>query len=93
MDRYGHEAKYRAVFEQLYGLSWKRHVELGQEGLLAAGYSCHSQVKRLEEKALMHTTQALLAALAGPDGGESLVPIGIETTRSGACREVLAIRT
>ncbi|WP_338665950.1 FAD-binding and (Fe-S)-binding domain-containing protein [Pararoseomonas sp. SCSIO 73927] len=62
---YGHEAEHRAMSEHLYGLSWKQHVAPGQDGLLVTGYSCRSQVKRLENTALLHPAQALLAVLRG----------------------------
>ncbi|MCR0981160.1 D-2-hydroxyglutarate dehydrogenase YdiJ [Roseomonas populi] len=66
---YGHEAEHRAMSEHLYGLSWKRHVA-ARGSLLATGYSCRSQAKRLDGVALRHPAQALLAAIregAGED--------------------------
>ncbi|MFC7734599.1 FAD-binding and (Fe-S)-binding domain-containing protein [Roseomonas sp. GCM10028921] len=59
---YGHETEHRAMSEHLYGLSWKRHVAAGGD-LLATGYSCRSQVRRLDGVALRHPAQALLAAI------------------------------
>ncbi|WP_027283111.1 D-2-hydroxyglutarate dehydrogenase YdiJ [Roseomonas gilardii] len=62
---YGHEAKHRAMSEHLYGLSWKRHVAAAPDPahLLATGYSCRSQVERLDGVTLPHPAQALLRAL------------------------------
>ncbi|MBI0432690.1 FAD-binding and (Fe-S)-binding domain-containing protein [Roseomonas sp. KE0001] len=60
---FGHEAEHRAVSEQLYGMSWKTHVAARGERLLASGYSCRSQVKRLDGVTLRHPVQALLLRL------------------------------
>ena len=62
---YGHEAEHRAMSERIYGLSWGRHVASpdGAGRLLATGYSCRSQAKRLDGVALPHPAQALLQAL------------------------------
>ena len=61
---YGHEAEHRDTSERIYALSWRRHVAEEQAGrLLATGYSCRSQAKRLDGVALPHPAQALLRAL------------------------------
>jgi Fe-S oxidoreductase len=64
---YGHEAEHRATSEQIYGMSWARHVaEWAQSGrLLATGYSCRSQVKLVDAQPLLHPAQALLVRLRG----------------------------
>jgi Fe-S oxidoreductase len=64
---FGHEAEKRATSEQIYGMSWARHVgEWAQSGrLLAAGYSCRLQVKIMDGQPLLHPAQALLARLRG----------------------------
>lgn len=64
---YGHEAEHRATSEQIYGLSWARHVSESAEGrrLLATGYSCRSQVKIMDGQRLLHPAEALLACLRG----------------------------
>jgi FAD/FMN-containing dehydrogenase/Fe-S oxidoreductase len=59
---YGHEAEHRPMSEHLYRLSWAALVETGGE-VLATGYSCRSQVKRLDGTAPCHPAQALLAAI------------------------------
>ena len=62
---YGHEAEHRETSERIYGLSWGRHVASpdGAGQLLATGYSCRSQTKRLDGVALPHPAQVLLQAL------------------------------
>jgi Fe-S oxidoreductase len=62
---YGHEAEHRDTSEQIYGLSWRRHLAADEPAgrLLATGYSCRSQVKRFDGVVLMHPAQALLRAL------------------------------
>ena len=64
---YGHEAEHRATSEQIYGMSWARHVaEWARSGrLLATGYSCRSQVKIMDGQPLLHPAEALLACLRG----------------------------
>ena len=59
---YGHEARHRETSETIYDLSWRQPVEDGANAgrLLATGYSCRSQVKRLSDQALPHPLQALL---------------------------------
>lgn len=59
---YGHEARNRETSSKIYELSWKdtvqQHVDSGQ--LIATGYSCRSQVKREDQKNILHPIQALL---------------------------------
>jgi Fe-S oxidoreductase len=66
---YGHEAEHRATSEAIYGMSWARHVaQRAQSGrLLATGYSCRSQVKLVDRRALSHPAEALLACLRNED--------------------------
>ncbi|MEX3977818.1 FAD-binding and (Fe-S)-binding domain-containing protein [Paraburkholderia sp. EG287A] len=66
---YGHEARNRATSEAIFEQSWARHVDAaststqGEDELLATGYSCRCQVKRLRGRPLRHPVQALLDAL------------------------------
>ncbi|MCP3728569.1 FAD-binding oxidoreductase [Paraburkholderia sp. CNPSo 3272] len=66
---YGHEARNRASSETIFEQSWARHVDAastatqGAQELLATGYSCRCQVKRLRGRQLRHPIQALLDAL------------------------------
>ena len=62
---YGHEARNAKTSAVIYSQSWQplveRHMPSGN--LIADGYSCRSQVKRHEGKALQHPLQALLGHL------------------------------
>ncbi|WP_110642680.1 FAD-binding and (Fe-S)-binding domain-containing protein [Salinicola sp. CPA57] len=62
---YGHEARHRQTSETIYDLSWRDPVEDDANAgrLLATGYSCRSQVKRLSAQTLPHPLQALLKRL------------------------------
>lgn len=62
---YGHEARNLETSKIIYAQSWQPVVEdeASAGRLLATGYSCRSQVKRLSETALPHPLQALLAEL------------------------------
>ncbi|MDO6563142.1 FAD-binding and (Fe-S)-binding domain-containing protein [Amphritea sp. 1_MG-2023] len=62
---YGHESENYETSKQIYDLSWSEVVnDPANEGkLVATGYSCRSQVKRLDEKQLLHPVQILLALL------------------------------
>ena len=62
---YGHETAHRAMSERIYDLSWRRHTATFENpgDLLATGFSCRCQVKRLDAIALRHPVQALLAHL------------------------------
>ena len=61
---YGHEVRHQATSARIYDLSWRKHVETDTtETLVASGYSCRSQVKRMGGGKLLHPAQALLAAV------------------------------
>jgi Fe-S oxidoreductase len=59
---YGHESKNIENSKAIYDMSWKQVVnETQAKGeLLATGYSCRSQVKRIDQQQLKHPIQALL---------------------------------
>ncbi|WP_404298219.1 FAD-linked oxidase C-terminal domain-containing protein [Halomonas sp.] len=62
---YGHEARNLDTSKTIYAQSWQPVVE-GEANagkLLATGYSCRSQVKRLSGTALPHPLQGLLEVL------------------------------
>jgi FAD/FMN-containing dehydrogenase/Fe-S oxidoreductase len=65
---YGHEARNRETSEAIFEQSWARHVnaqssdEREADELLATGYSCRCQVKRLRGQRLRHPVEALLDA-------------------------------
>ena len=59
---YGHESRNQAISRKVYDLSWKEVVEKteNQGKLVATGYSCRSQVKRLSDSRIPHPVQILL---------------------------------
>jgi len=63
---YGHEMRNVPTSLTIYAQSWKTKVENSDNiagTLLATGYSCRSQVKRLSDVSLPHPLQALLAQM------------------------------
>ncbi|POP47229.1 hypothetical protein CHU32_04630 [Superficieibacter electus] len=58
---YGHEIKNHANSLGIYALSWQQAMQrLPRNRCLATGYSCRSQVKRIEGNGVRHPLQALL---------------------------------
>ncbi|PWC22270.1 hypothetical protein DDT52_03185 [Brenneria roseae subsp. roseae] len=58
---YGHESKNLVNSQGIYSLSWQQALQkLPQKRCLTTGYSCRSQVKRMEGSGLRHPLQALL---------------------------------
>lgn len=58
---YGHEAKNLDNSLGIYELSWHQALQkLPRQRCLATGYSCRSQVKRIEGNGMRHPLQALL---------------------------------
>ncbi|MHA6964844.1 hypothetical protein CGX12_11920 [Zobellella denitrificans] len=61
---YGHETRNLEGSRTLYGLSWAEPMgRLPRERCLATGFSCRSQVKRMEGQPVKHPVQALLSLL------------------------------
>jgi FAD/FMN-containing dehydrogenase/Fe-S oxidoreductase len=61
---YGHEKVNLDNSKALYQMSWHNKVaDLATEQILVTGYSCRSQIKRLDSKVTLHPVQALLNAL------------------------------
>ncbi|MFM4823893.1 FAD-binding and (Fe-S)-binding domain-containing protein [Aeromonas bivalvium] len=61
---YGHDAKQVENSKGIYSLSWAEPLaRLPKARCLATGYSCRSQVKRMEGEKLKHPLQALLELL------------------------------
>ena len=61
---YGHEKSNLENSKGLFDLSWQpKLTELETEQVLATGFSCRSQVKRLTELKARHPVAAILAAL------------------------------
>ncbi|OAP36636.1 hypothetical protein AU381_19300 [Sinorhizobium glycinis] len=62
---FGHEVRNRDMSERLYAMSWKRHVDRtgGDQVVMATGYSCRSQAKEIDGKALVHPISVLESIL------------------------------
>lgn len=61
---YGHEAKNLHNSLGIYALSWQNALQkLPRQRCLSTGYSCRSQVKRIEGSGIRHPLQALLEIL------------------------------
>ena len=62
---YGHEQRNLETSRQIYAQSWARKLPSGEasQQMLATGYSCRSQVRRLSDQRLRHPVQALLEHL------------------------------
>jgi len=65
---YGHETRNRGTSEIIFDQSWGRILDQAATPdtaeLLATGYSCRSQAKRLRQRALRHPIEVLLETLA-----------------------------
>lgn len=57
---YGHEAEHYDLSTEIYAQSWQVNLQLHRDQILATGYSCRTQVKRLEHIQLQHPIQVLL---------------------------------
>ncbi len=58
---FGHEVKHLDLSRSLYDRSWRKFVNKDVENtLIATGYSCRSQIKRLSEIQALHPAEALL---------------------------------
>ncbi|MDO6514338.1 FAD-binding and (Fe-S)-binding domain-containing protein [Neptuniibacter sp. 2_MG-2023] len=62
---YGHETQNAETSRTIYQLSWSDVVNApeNKNKLVATGYSCRSQVKRIDEQVIPHPIQMLLAQL------------------------------
>lgn len=58
---YGHELEHQATSAGIYAQSWQGKVAQYGEHLLATGFSCRCQVKRMDQQVLRHPLQVLLA--------------------------------
>lgn len=69
---YGHEVDNKATSAQIYSQSWGVQVEKSQTDpqvkLVATGYSCRSQVKRIDQVQIPHPLQGLLEAIRNGQG-------------------------
>ena len=64
---FGHEASNRPLSEEIYRQNWHDEIAAGDNNdvLMATGYSCRSQVKLMESRALPHPLQVLNDLFAG----------------------------
>ncbi|KLV08881.1 membrane protein [Photobacterium aquae] len=61
---FGHEQDKLELSKSVYGLSWQPNIaKLDPERCMVTGYSCRSQVKRLEHIKMKHPVQVLLQVL------------------------------
>ncbi|MEL0658915.1 FAD-binding and (Fe-S)-binding domain-containing protein [Psychromonas arctica] len=61
---YGHDAGKLTESKAIYSLSWEAEIaKRDRAQCVATGYSCRSQVKRIEGETLKHPVQALLSLL------------------------------
>ena len=61
---YGHEADQKQKSLGIYNLSWQAAIaRYSQDRIMATGYSCRSQVKRIEQFKPQHPVQCLLHCL------------------------------
>lgn len=56
---YGHELEQQTNSRRLLDMSWQSYLD-GEAPVLASGYSCRSQVKRLQHQDLLHPVEYLL---------------------------------
>lgn len=56
---YGHEAEHQTLSKEIYHQSWASKVKQYDQTIVATGYSCRSQIKRLDEKTIKHPIQIL----------------------------------
>ncbi|MCA9295493.1 MAG: (Fe-S)-binding protein, partial [Phycisphaerales bacterium] len=66
---YGHEREHAATSRAIYDMSWSNHVHADAEAdgeLLATGYSCRSQVRRIDGMTLRHPVEVLAERMASP---------------------------
>lgn len=58
---YGHEAQHQETSKKLYDLTWKREIDTAADDtILATGFSCRCQVKRMSDKKAYHPLRAVL---------------------------------
>ena len=62
---YGHETQNADTSREIYSLSWSEVINApeNKHKLVATGYSCRSQVKRIDDQRIPHPIQMLLAQL------------------------------
>lgn len=56
---YGHEAEHRELSKQIYTQSWQKQQQQFGKQFLVTGYSCRTQIKRIEQENAKHPIQVL----------------------------------
>lgn len=64
---FGHEVEHAALSRRLFDLSWRTAMETAQDAVLATGFSCRSQAKRLAGVRPRHPIELLDSILSGRD--------------------------
>lgn len=64
---FGHERANQADSHALYDMGWRQAIdEYGSSGVVATGFSCRSQVKRIEKKRVRHPLEVILHCFDSP---------------------------
>lgn len=62
---FGHEKQNQEDSQGLYQMGWQQAVqEYGSSGVLVTGFSCRSQIKRVEKKRVRHPLEIILQSLS-----------------------------
>lgn len=62
---FGHEKQNQEDSRGLYQMGWQQAVqEYGASGILVTGFSCRSQIKRIEKKRVRHPLEIILQSLS-----------------------------
>lgn len=61
---YGHEAEHRELSQQIYSQSWQEKQKQHGAHFLVTGYSCRTQIKRIEQETAKHPVQVLNTMLS-----------------------------
>jgi Fe-S oxidoreductase len=62
---FGHEKDNQQDSKALYKMGWEQAVDAyGNMGIVATGFSCRSQIKRMEKKRVRHPLEVILACLS-----------------------------
>ncbi|WP_162419798.1 FAD-binding and (Fe-S)-binding domain-containing protein [Microvirga brassicacearum] len=63
---FGHQVEHAATSRRLFVMSWRERIEaVNRDRVLATGFSCRCQVKRLAGRRPRHPIEAILACLEG----------------------------
>lgn len=62
---FGHEKQNQSDSFGLYEMGWQQAVQqYGSSGVLVTGFSCRSQIKRIEKKRVKHPLEIILQSLS-----------------------------